>query len=41
MMMKILDKEDYERNKKGTPAPDIVPQILSQETEREEKEANH
>jgi hypothetical protein len=29
MMMKILDKEDYERNKKGTPAPDVAAEILS------------
>jgi len=27
MMMKILDKEDYERNKKGTPAPDVAAEI--------------
>ena len=40
-MMKILDKEDYERNKKGTPVPDVAAEIASQDTEREEKEANH
>tara|TARA_B110000285_G_C14754510_1_gene436721 strand:+ start:286 stop:447 length:162 start_codon:yes stop_codon:yes gene_type:complete len=43
MMMKILDKEEYQRNKKGTPAPDAAAEILSQGTQREEKEqgTNH